>query len=336
MSRKPIVAIVGATGVVGQEILNLISERNFPHQEIRLFASEDSQGELYKHEDHQLEVKVIDDNSFKGINIALFATSATLSEQYVPLALEAGALVIDNSAHFRLDPKVPLIVPEINGASLTREQRLIANPNCTTIQLVMALNEIHQLSPLKRVVISSYQAVSGAGKYALDELWSQSLAIFNQRPIEVEVLPAQIAFNCIPQVDVFQDNGYTREENKVIAETRKILNQPNLAVTATCVRVPVFHSHAVSANVQTASELNLSKLIENLSHNSAFKVYAEKGEYPLQLDAAGTDEVHIGRIRKDDSAENAINLWIVADNVRKGAALNALQIAELYQKRFAE
>jgi len=336
MNKKPVIAIAGATGVVGQEMLAVIEQLNMPFKEVRLLASKDSAGEVYKVGSDEAVVEVLDEVAFKGVDIALFATSAELSEKFVPVAAENGALAIDNSSRFRMDKNIPLIVPEVNFDLLTKETKIVANPNCSTIQLVPVLDVINKAAGVKRVVVSTYQAVSGAGKAALDELWEQTRAVFTQKEVEREAFAHQIAFNCIPQIDLLLENGYTKEEFKIINESRKILRLPNLKITATAVRVPVFHSHAESVNVETERELLPAKLCELLAKTSGVTVFSDLGEYPMQVDVAGTDEIHVGRVRRDESVPHGLDMWIVADNVRKGAALNAVQIAKLWLEKFGE
>lgn len=332
MKKHPVVAIVGATGLVGSEMLATLEQRKFGLSELRLLASAGSAGEVYRYGSDEYSVETLTEDSFGGVDIALFAASGEIAAKFVPAALEAGAYVIDNSSHFRMNPEVPLVVPEVNWDSVKPNQRLIANPNCSTIQMVPVLHALHQAAKLKRVVVSTYQAVSGAGKAALDELWSQTLAIFNQKEIETEAFQHQIAFNCIPQIDVLLENGYTKEEFKIINESRKILGIPDLKITATAVRVPVFHSHAESVNVELEDEIDLAAVLKHIEQVPGVVVYPEIGEYPLQLDVASTDEIHVGRIRRDTSVKCGYDMWIVADNVRKGAALNAVQIAEHLKK----
>ncbi|MCO6432341.1 MAG: aspartate-semialdehyde dehydrogenase [Deltaproteobacteria bacterium] len=334
MRKQPVIAIAGATGLVGNEMLAVLEQLDVPCQELRLFASDQSAGEVYSFRDHEVSVEVLSESSFEGVDIALFATSASLSEKFVPLAAQAGAVAIDNSSHFRMKPEVPLVVPEVNADILSAEDKIIANPNCSTIQLVPVLNVIHRHAGLRRVVVSTYQSVSGAGKSALDELWAQTLAIFNQKDVPIEAFQHQIAFNCIPQIDVILDNGYTKEEFKIINESRKILRLPELKITATAVRVPVFHSHAESVNVETERELTPGQLAELLASEQGIEVYPNFLEYPMQLKVASTDNIHVGRIRKDDSVDHGLDMWVVADNVRKGAALNAVQIAQYLLQKF--
>jgi aspartate-semialdehyde dehydrogenase len=326
-TKNPVIAIVGATGLVGSEMLVVLEERKMPVAEVRLFASQDSVGEVYKFRDDEVSVRLLEEDSFEGVDIALFATSAELSAKFVPLAIKAGAIAIDNSSHFRMSSDVPLVVPEVNFDA-ARGKKIIANPNCSTIQLVPVLQAIHQLAGLKHVVVSTYQSVSGAGKAALDELWSQSIAVFNQSEMTHEAFQHQIAFNCIPQIDVLLESGFTKEEYKIINESRKILGLPDLRITATAVRVPVFYGHAESVFVETERPIPTDALCEKLSKCPGVVVHGTPEEYPMQLDVAGTDDIHVGRIRRDDSVPHGVSLWVVADNVRKGAALNAVQIAE--------
>jgi aspartate-semialdehyde dehydrogenase len=334
MKKNPVIAVVGATGLVGNEMVAVLDQRKVPAAEVRLFASKESAGEVYKVGDSEVAVAELGNDSFNGVDIALFATSAELASKYVPIAVEAGAFAIDNSSFFRMDPKVPLVVPEVNGETIEERTRLIANPNCSTIQLVPVLQALHKAAGLKRVVVSTYQSVSGAGKAALDELWEQTLSIFNQKPFESEQFQHQIAFNCIPQIDLLLEDGFTKEEHKIINESRKILGLPDLRITATAVRVPVLYSHAESVNIELERELSVAEATKVLEGTLGVQVYPTVGEYPMQIQTAGTDEIHVGRIRKDLSVPHGLSLWIVADNVRKGAALNAVQIAERLIERF--
>jgi aspartate-semialdehyde dehydrogenase len=334
MTKKYNIAIAGATGVVGTEMLNTLIMRKFPFDEVRLLASADSKGEVYDVAGQEVVVDELNKNSFKNIDIALFATSAKLSEEFVPVAVESGAWAIDNSSHFRMKDGIPLVVPEVNMNAVDRNVKIVANPNCSTIQLMPILKVMNEEAGIERVVVSTYQSVSGAGKDALDELFSQTRAIFNQQSFEPEAFLHQIAFNCIPQIDVFMEDGYTKEEYKIINESRKILNIPDLRITATAVRVPVFFAHAESVNVEFKRSFNLDQLINKLSKTKGIQVLLESN-YPMQINAAGQDDIYIGRIRLDHSLKNGINFWVVADNVRKGAALNAVQIAEeLIEKKY--
>lgn len=325
---SPVIAIAGATGLVGNEMLTVLEERRVPCSELRLFASKDSVGEVYKFHDQEVVVQELTEDSFDGVDIALFATSAELSSRFVPIAVQAGAVAIDNSSYFRMEEGVPLVVPEVNMHAVTPETKIIANPNCSTIQLVPVLQAIHEEAGLKHVVVSTYQSVSGAGKSALDELWSQTIALLNQQEMTQEAFQHQISFNCIPQIDVFLENGFTKEEYKIINESRKILGLPKLRITATAVRVPVFYSHAESVFVETEREVSHDQVCKRLAATPGVIVHSSAEEYPMQIDVAGTDEIHVGRIRKDESVPHGLSLWVVADNVRKGAALNAVQIAE--------
>jgi aspartate-semialdehyde dehydrogenase len=332
-SQAPVIAIVGATGLVGNEMLVIAEERKVACGEVRLFASKDSVGEVYKFNDQELEVQELTEDCFDGVDYALFGTSAELAAHFVPCAVQAGAVVIDNSSYFRMDPKVPLVVPEVNMHAVTNADRIIANPNCSTIQLVSVLKALHDLAGLKHVVVSTYQSVSGAGKAALDELWGQTIAICNQQEMPQECFQHQIAFNCIPQIDVVLEDGFTKEEFKIINESRKILGLEGLRITATAVRVPVFYGHAESVFVETENEVTPQAFCAALRSVPGVVVYEGSDEYPLQIDVAGRDEICVGRIRKDHSVENGLSMWIVADNVRKGAALNAVQILEQLMAR---
>lgn len=326
MKRNPVLAIAGATGLVGSEMLNIINDKKLPLGGVKLLASQDSAGEIYSALGDEVAVEVLGEDSFVGVDLALFATSAELSAKFAPLAAEAGAIVVDNSSFFRMRDGVPLVVPEVNFDAVKSTDKIIANPNCSTIQLMPVLNAIHKAAGIERVVVSTYQSVSGAGKAALDELWGQTIAVCNQAKIETECFQHQIAFNLIPQIDVILEDGYTKEEYKIINESRKILGIPDLRITATAVRVPVFHSHSESVNVETRSELSPEKLREILSSMPEISLYEE--DYPMPLGVAGDDAIHVGRIRRDRSVKHGLDFWVVADNVRKGAALNAVQIIE--------
>jgi aspartate-semialdehyde dehydrogenase len=326
------VAVVGATGLVGKEIMSILEERNFPLGELKLLASERSVGELLDFGGKSHTVELLSEDSFEGIDIGLFSPGGEVSAKYAPIAVAAGAVVVDNTSHFRMDPDVPLVVPEVNPEDIAEytKRGIIANPNCSTIQLVVALKSIYDEAGIKRIVVSTYQAVSGAGKDAIDELHDQIVAIMSQKPLKCETFPYQIAFNCLPQIDVFLENGYTKEEMKMVNETRKIFGDDDLALTATTVRVPVFFSHSESVNIETEDKLTVEQ-VRNLLEKAPGVSLIDKPEalqYPLAIGATGKDDVMVGRIREDESVENGLNLWVVADNVRKGAALNAVQIAE--------
>ena len=328
MKNDAVLAIVGATGLVGSEMQNVLNDLKLKFKDIKLLASENSVGELYEINGESYEVKLLTEDAFNGVDIALFGTKNELSEKFVKVASEKGVICIDNSSAFRMNEDVPLVVPEVNFDAIKSGQKIIANPNCSTIQMIPVLDAIEKEAGLERVVVSTYQSVSGAGKNALDELWSQTLAIFNQKEIEVESFLHQIAFNLIPQIDMIEEDGYSKEEYKMINETRKILNLPDLKITATCVRVPVFFSHAESINVQTKKEITPQKLIEILSKKEGIVVNDNVYEYPMPIDTAGENEIFVGRIRKDYSVPYGLNLWVVSDNIRKGAALNAVQIMQ--------
>ena len=333
------VAIVGATGVVGREMLEILEERNFPYSNLRLLASAKSAGQVVETQNGEYVIEELTENSFKEVDIALFSAGASVSEKYGPIARSTGCIVIDNSSFFRMNEEIPLIVPEVNSRVLREyiqnlkegEGAIIANPNCSTIQLAVVLNPLHKKIGLKRVVVSTYQSVSGAGKQGLDELWDQTLAIFNQTDLTVAKFSKQIAFNVIPHCDVFLDSGYTKEEVKVIKETRKILDIPNLKITATAVRVPVFSCHSESVNVELQSALSADECRSLLQASPGIIVLdnPSQSEYPHAIDLSGTDATYVGRIREDESVDNGLNFWVVADNLRKGAALNAVQIAEI-------
>jgi aspartate-semialdehyde dehydrogenase len=326
-------AIVGATGAVGEQMRAVLEDRQFPVGELRLLASERSAGQFLQFGGHQRRVDVLTENSFDNIDIALFSAGGSVSAKFAPAAVSAGAVVVDNTACFRMEPDVPLVVPEVNASCIGvyKTRGIIANPNCSTIQMVVALKPIHDAARIKRVVVSTYQSVSGAGRQAMEELSKQVAALFNDKDVETKKFPHQIAFNCIPHIDVFMEDGYTKEEWKMIHETRKILGEPALPVTATAVRVPVFCSHSESVNVQTEKKLTAAE-VKALLRQAPGIIVADEPEnnlYPLAVDATGKDAVYVGRIREDPSVQNGINLWVVSDNLRKGAALNAIQIAEI-------
>lgn len=334
--KKYNVAILGATGAVGQEFLNLIEERNFPFAELKMLASKRSAGKKIQFMGKEYTVEEATEDSFKGVDIALFAGGAA-SKTFAPAAVKAGAVVIDNSSAFRMDPEVPLVVPEVNPEAIANHKGIIANPNCSTIIMVMALKPLYNVSKIKRVVVSTYQAVSGGGKEAMAELEEQVKAINEGRPVVANILPGaslakhyQIAFNLIPQIDVFKENLYTKEEMKMIDETKKIMSDDSMRITATTVRVPVYRSHAESVNVEFEDEISVEKAREVLAAFPGVTLTDNPDEqiYPMPLETSGKDDVEVGRIRKDYSIDNALNFWVCGDQIRKGAALNALQIAE--------
>ncbi len=332
MSKQYKVAVVGATGVVGREMMNILEQRNFPVAMLRPLASERSKGLKAKFKGEDIPVEVLNKDAFKGIEIVLSSPGAKVSREFSPHAVKAGAVVIDNTSAFRMDPEVPLVVPEVNPEDAKKHKGIIANPNCSTIQMVVALKPIHDAAKIKRVIVSTYQSVSGAGKKAIDALEKEVGAAINLVKKESSgVFPHPIAFNLIPHIDVFLDNFYTKEEMKMVLETRKIMGVPDMRVTATCVRVPVFISHSESVAVETENKLSRKEAMALLAKSPGIKVLDDvsKNEYPVPVMAAGKDEVFVGRIREDESVDNGLNLWVVSDNLRKGAALNAVQIAEL-------
>lgn len=334
--KKFNVAILGATGAVGQEFLKLIAERNFPFNNLKLLASERSAGKKIDLLGKTYTVEEAVPDSFNGIDIALFA-GGSASKTFAPEAVRRGAVVIDNSSTFRMDPQVPLVVPEVNPQALANHKGIIANPNCSTIIMVMALKPIYDLARIKRIVVSTYQAVSGAGKEAIDELTNQVSDIMSGRPVQATILPSaslpkhyQIAFNLIPQIDVFLEDGYTKEEMKMVHETHKIMGDSSIGITATTIRVPVYRSHAESVNIELESELSVAQAREALAKFPGVTVVDNPAamEYPMPLFTSDKDDVYVGRIRKDASVPFGLNLWLSGDQIRKGAALNALQIAE--------
>lgn len=333
------VGIVGATGLVGREVLKILEERKFPISELRLWASERSLGERLKFRDQEMMVEALAPHSFESadLDFVFFTTSAGLSAEYAPKAAETGAIVIDNSSHFRLHEDVPLVVPEVNpeGIFQSKSHGIIANPNCSTIQLVVCLKPLNDAVKMERVIVSTYQSVSGAGSDAMEELRTQVGEMFSGKEPNSKVFPYQIAFNCIPHIDVFFENGMTKEEMKMILETRKILGLPDLKISATAVRVPTFVSHCESVNVDFESELSPEDAREILRKTPGI-VVADQPEaklYPTPFVVSGNDEVFVGRIRRDESVSFGLHFWIVADNLRKGAATNAVQIAELCMDR---
>lgn len=331
MPRGYAVAVVGATGAVGETLLQILEERKFPVRELRLLASERSAGKRLRFQGEENPVEALTAGAFRGIEFALFSAGAARSTEFAPAAARAGAVVIDNSSAFRMDPEVPLVVPEINPEAALRHKGIIANPNCTTIVMVMPLKPLHDYARVRRVVAMSYQAVSGAGAKAIEELKRQVAAWVKGEPLTAEVFPHQIAFNVVPQVDTFLESGYTREEMKLVSETRKILGDDDIQISPTTVRVPVFRAHAVAMNVETERPVPVATARELFAAFPGLRVLDDPSrlEYPTPLTAAGTDDCYVGRIRQDLSRENTLNLWAVGDQLRKGAALNAVQIAEL-------
>ena len=325
-----VVAVVGATGAVGNEMIKTLGQRNFPVETLRLFASERSEGKTLEFNDKKISVEALKDTSFKGIDIALFSAGAERSRIWAPVAAKSGCVVVDNSSQWRMDPEVPLVVPEVNPHDLKKHKGIIANPNCSTIQMVVVLKPIHDAAKIKRVVVTTFQAVSGTGQKAINELMQQTADLMNFKEIQCNVYPYQIAFNVLPHIDTFLENGYTKEEMKMVNETRKIMGDNSIRLTATTVRVPVFRCHSESLNIETEKKLSPNEVRAILSKAPGIIVYdaPEKNIYPVPLNVSGKDDTYVGRIREDESIENGINMWIVADNLRKGAALNAVQIAE--------
>ncbi len=331
------VAIAGATGAVGNQMIECLEERNFPVGKIKYLASERSVGKILEFKGKPVIVELLDHNAFEGIDIALFSAGGSRSEEFCPSAAKAGAVCIDNSSAWRMNPDVPLVVPEVNPHAIAQytKKGIIANPNCSTIQMVVALKPLHDYGNIRRVVVSTYQAVSGTGKKAIDELRIQTGELINGRPAEAKVYPHRIAFNCLPQIDSFEPNGYTKEEMKMINETRKIM-EADIKLTATTVRVPVFFGHSESVNIETEKKITVEKAFDLLRNAPGCKLVDDvsKKVYPMPIDAAGQDLTYVGRIREDASIENGLNLWVVADNIRKGAATNAVQIAEILIKNY--
>ena len=330
-----VVAVAGATGAVGREMLKTLEDRAFPAITVKALASSRSAGTTVPFAGGELTVEEMTEKSFEGVDIALFSAGGSTSKQFAPFAVKSGCVVIDNSSAWRMDPEVPLVVPEVNPEDVDWHKGIIANPNCSTIQMVVALKPLHDVGTIKRVIVSTYQAVSGTGQKAIAELETQVRQLFNSQDPDVKVYPHQIAFNCLPQIDVFSEGDYTFEEIKMIKETNKIMGDDSIKVTATTVRVPVFYGHSESVNIETEKKITAKQARAILSQAPGIVVYDNPGEkiYPMPLMAAGEDPVFVGRIREDNTIENGLHLWIVADNIRKGAALNAVQIAELLLER---
>lgn len=328
--KKYNVAVMGATGAVGNCFLRILEERKFPIKEFRLLASERSKGKKLKFKGRLYPVEALTHNSFAGIDIVLSSAGASRSLEFLPSAVKAGAVSVDNSSAFRMDKEVPLVVPEVNGHRIKEHKGIIANPNCSTIQMVVALWPIHRAARIKRIVVSTYQSVSGAGGKKILELESQSKRFLSKKKLVIKEFPHQIAFNLIPQIDVFLENAYTKEEMKMVNETRKIMEDESIRVNATCVRVPVYYAHSESVNIETKKHVTADEVRKILRGAPGVKVIDDPGRkaYPMPVDAEGRDEVFVGRIREDESVSNGISMWIVSDNLRKGAALNAIQIAE--------
>ena len=337
MSDKINVAIAGATGAVGEALREILEERKFPLGELFLLASERSEGKRLQFCGHSVKVQRLDTFDFSKARIGFFSAGGSVSAEFVPKATSAGCVVIDNTSHFRYEPDVPLIVPEVNAHRIVdyRQRNIIANPNCSTIQMVVALKPIYDAVGIRRINVATYQAVSGAGASGVRELAGQTANLLNTQPIESRVMPAQIAFNVIPQIDVFQDNGYTKEEMKMVWETQKIFEDDKILVNPTCVRVPVFYGHSEAVHIETEREIEVDEVRSLLTDATGVELLDERvdGGYPTAVvQAAGNDAVFVGRIRRDLSHPLGLDLWIVSDNVRKGAALNSVQIAELLLK----
>jgi len=329
------VAIVGATGLVGREFIKVLEERNFPMTSIHLLASDRSAGKKLFVTHREIEVKEVVPESFQGIDIALFSAGTETSRYFSPIAVQSGAVVIDNSSAFRMMPNVPLVVPEVNPEDIKWHRGIIANPNCSTIQMVVALHPLHKVNPIKRIIVDSYQAVSGTGSAAVEELTTQAKQVLAGQTTIPHVYPHQIAFNVLPEIDVFLDNGYTKEEWKLVEEARKIMHAYDIAISATCVRVPVFTGHSEAIHIEFSRPMSPDEARRILAQAPGVKVLDDPAIslYPQPWSAAGTDEVFVGRIRRDASHSNGLIMWVVADNLRKGAALNTVQIAEEMIKR---
>lgn len=339
MSKTFDVVIVGATGAVGEALIEILEQRNFPVGELYLLASERSAGSSLKFKNKTIKVSDLAEFDFSKAQIGLFSAGGSISEVYAPKAAAAGCIVIDNTSHFRYEDDIPLVVPEVNPEAIAgyTTRNIIANPNCSTIQMLVALKPIHDAAGIKRISVSTYQAVSGTGKSAIEELAGQTAQLLNGREAKTEVYPQQIAFNALPQIDVFLENGYTKEEMKMVWETKKIFADEEIGVSATCVRVPVFYGHSEAVQIETKKEISETDARALLESAAGVTVIDERsdGGYPTAVKhASGQDDVFVGRLRKDISMPNGLNLWVVSDNVRKGAALNSMQIAEVLIKDY--
>ena len=333
MSKKYNVAVVGATGAVGEAMIEILQQRNFPVDTLYPLASERSAGKRIQFNGKSVRVENLADFDFSQVQIGLFSAGGSLSAEYAPIAAAAGCVVIDNTSHFRYDEEIPLVVPEVNAEAIAdyRRHHIIANPNCSTIQMLVALKPIHEAVGISRINVATYQAVSGTGKEAIEELAGQTARLLNGQPAECSVYPKQIAFNVLPHIDVFQDNGYTKEEMKMVWETKKIFSDESIEVNPTCVRVPAFYGHSEALHIETREKISAEQARELLEAAEGVTVIdrREDGGYPTAVsDAAREDATFVGRIREDISHPNGLNLWVVSDNVRKGAALNSVQIAE--------
>lgn len=339
MSAPVDIAVVGATGAVGQTMLSILAERRFPVGKVYALASERSVGKKVEFGNRSLTVANLEDFDFAQVQVGLFSAGASVSDVHAPRAADAGCIVVDNTSRFRNDDDIPLVVPEVNPEKIAdyRERGIIANPNCSTIQMVVACKPIHDAARIRRINVATYQSVSGAGQSAIEELARQTACLLNGRPLELDENQRQIAFNAVPHIDVFMDNGYTREEMKMVWETQKILGDAEIAVNATAVRIPVFYGHSEAVHIETERKLSASEVCDILQNAPGVTLLADSGvnAYPTAVsDASGKDPVFVGRVREDLSHPRGINLWVVADNIRKGAALNSVQIAEILAKSY--
>jgi aspartate-semialdehyde dehydrogenase len=341
MARQLSVAVVGATGAVGREILSILEERKFPVRDLKLLASSRSAGQRLEYAGSDVPVSTLDKDSFKGVDLVLSSPGSKVSAEFSPIAAREGAVVVDNTSHWRMDPEIPLVVPEVNPHDIGMfvKRRIIANPNCSTIQMVVALKPIHDVARIRRIVVSTYQAVSGAGQKGMAELETQVRQLFNSKDVTQELFPKRMAFNlipCIPQKDAFLPDGTTTEEQKMVDETRKIMGDPSIKVHATCVRVPVFNGHSESINIELERPLTAEQARELLRKAPGVAVLdePEKMLFPTPMDVSGEDLVLVGRIRQDTTVPHGLSMFVVGDNLRKGAALNAVQIAEVLQKQY--
>jgi len=330
MSKKFKVAVGGATGAVGREMVNILASRNFPIESLKPLASSRSIGKAVTFRDKEIPVEVLDKDSFRGVDIAFFSAGGSVSKEFAPIAAKSGCVVVDNSSAWRQEPHIPLVVPEVNPQALKGHPGIIANPNCSTIQMVVALKPIYDAVGIKRIVVSTYQSVSGTGQKGVEELASQTRGLLTNGEVKNKVYPHRIAFNCLPHIDIFLDNGYSREEMKMVNETRKIIGDDSILISATTVRVPVFYAHSEAVWIETDKKITPEEVRRLLKKAPGVAVVDDpsRNEYPLAINAAGRDETFVGRIREDLSCEKGIVLWVVSDNLRKGAALNAIQIGE--------
>ena len=339
MSDKPDIAIVGATGVVGEAMLEILAQRKFPVSRVYALASERSAGKNVMFGNRPLKVGNLDDFDFSKVQLGLFSAGASVSDVHAPRAAEAGCVVVDNTSRFRQEDDVPLVVPEVNAERIAdyRQTGIIANPNCSTIQMVVALKPIHDAVRIKRINVATYQAVSGAGRSAVEELARQTAMLLNGRPLEIEGPQKQIAFNAIPHIDTFQENGYTREEMKMVWETHKIMGDDSIAVNPTAVRIPVFFGHSEAIHIETEAKISAAEVCDLMRAADGVELVdgRETGAYPTAVtESSGNDAVYVGRVREDISHPCGINMWVVSDNIRKGAALNSVQIAEILAKNY--